>query len=117
VTNDDRLRQLEFSAEPGNIVCKGWYIVAGLRLVTTATPPQIQGRYKVAHLKVVELRLEEGMVATPAMYEYQGWIAASFLLVIQTQSISLYVGHEGLLLLLYSILPVDMLPDGLRYWR
>jgi uncharacterized membrane protein YcfT len=54
----------------------------------------------VARFKVVELRLEEGMVATPAMYEYQGWIATSFLLVIQTQSISLYVGHESLLLLL-----------------
>ncbi|HZM21380.1 MAG TPA: hypothetical protein VFC02_06545 [Anaerolineales bacterium] len=67
----------------------------------------------MVRLKVVELRLEEGMVATPAMYEYQGWISPPFLLVIQTQSISLYVGHEGLLLLLYSILSVDVLPNGL----
>jgi hypothetical protein len=101
VTNDNRLRKLHFPAEPGNIVCKSWYIVAGLRLVTAATPPQIQRYHSVGYFKVVELRLEEGMVATPAVYEYQWWIAISFLLIIQTHLIPFYVGRKDLLLVLY----------------
>jgi hypothetical protein len=39
--------------------------------------------------EVVELRLEEGMAATPAMDEHQWWITPAFLLVIKTQSIPL----------------------------
>jgi hypothetical protein len=69
-------------AEPGNIVRKGWYIVAVLRPVTAATPSQIERRHRVARFKVIELRLEEGMVATPTVYEHQWWITTSSLLVV-----------------------------------
>jgi hypothetical protein len=82
VTYEDRLRNLELTAEPGNIVGKCWDIVTVLRLVTVATTSQIQCGHSMRRFKVVELRLEEGVVTTPAVYEHQGGIATAFLLVI-----------------------------------
>jgi hypothetical protein len=82
MTNEDWFRNPELTAKPGNIVCKGWYIVPVLRPVTAATPTQIQRHHRMGRLKVVILRLEESVVAAPAVYKYQRWITTSFLLVI-----------------------------------
>jgi hypothetical protein len=83
VANDDGIRNLEFTAEPSDIVRKGWYVVAVLGPVAIAAPTQIQRRHSVGRLEVVELRLEESVVAAPAMYEHERRLATSLLLVIQ----------------------------------
>jgi hypothetical protein len=57
-------------------------------------------------LEILELRLKEGMVATPAVDEHQWRIPIAFLLVIKTQSIPLCIWHALLLPVLSSILAV-----------
>lgn len=64
MTDENGLYNPKLSAEPGDIVGEGGDIVAVLGLVAAAAAAQIQGGDGVGGFEMIDLRLEEGVVAS-----------------------------------------------------
>src|SRR6185312_4409085 len=93
VADYDRPRDPDLRAKPGKIVGEARQVVAALGPITATAAAQIKPCYRVRRLKVLELRLEEAVVATPAVDEDERRISASSLLVIQAEVVPPRVRH------------------------
>ena len=94
VPDDNRFRDAELLAKPGDVVRERRQVVAVLRSVAAPAAAQVQRRHRMRGFEVVELWLEEGVIAAPAMDEQQRWLPAPLLLVEQAEAVPPCVRHE-----------------------
>ena len=93
VADYDRPRDTDLRAKPGEIVGEARQVVPVLEPIAATAAAQIKRCYRVRRLEVLELGLEEAVVATPAVDEDERRIPASGLLVVQAEVVPPCVRH------------------------
>jgi hypothetical protein len=94
VACNDGLVDADLGAEPREIVGEVGDGIAIVRTVAAAATAQIERRDGMRACEVVELRLERGAVATPAVDKEQFGLSAAGPLVVQLEALEVRVRHD-----------------------